>query len=235
MHDRSISAGAVRVVETAEEILNSYKCILRRFAAYAIRTVALIPLAIGCRLALISAGALSFADRLEGLEETKAYEEHEELVIPAPVLYEVFDILISHGKRSKEWIVALGAQELDGKLVITRVYDINCAISHATGAEVDYSSLGKALRFYEKCGYQIAGLAHIHPWNSETVSPSATDIKTHRQWEELYKGRFIGIVFNNSGVFRIFHGGKCKVKPKVVGKGVRMIGKDLYRFERDNN
>ncbi len=211
---------------------------MRKFAAYSIRIISLVPLAIGCGLTLVSARALRFADELEGCVSELKHEtgeecrEPEELVIPSPVLYEAFSILISHGKKSKEWIVALGAQELDGKLVITRVYDVNCAISHTTGAEVDYQSLAKALRFYEECGYQIAGLAHIHPWNSETVSPSATDIKTHRQWEELYKGKFIGIVFNNSGVFRIFHGGKCKVKPKVVGKGVKRIGKELYRLEK---
>ncbi len=116
---------------------------MRKFAAYSIRIVSLVPLAIGCGLTLVSARALRFADELEGCVSELKHEtgeecrEPEELVIPSPVLYEAFSILISHGKKSKEWIVALGAQELNGKLVITRVYDVNCAISHTTGAEVE--------------------------------------------------------------------------------------------------
>jgi len=226
------------VTETAQEIIEDYKTILKKSVAYAIRSVVLLPLVIGCRLTLASANALRFADRLEGYESEheaiEECEEQEELIIPAPVLYEAFRILLSHGRDSREWIVALGSQKIDGKTVLTRVYDLECAISHSTGAEPDYSSLAEALRFYEKCGYEIAGLAHIHPWNSRTVSPSSIDIETHRRWEELYGGRFIGIVFNNSGVFRIFHGGKSVFKPVVVGKDVRKIGKDLYELERKN-
>jgi len=57
---------------------------------------------------------------------------------------------------------------------------LTALVSHTTGAEVDYQNLAKVLRFYEECGYPIAGLAHICLWNSETESPSATDIKTHK-------------------------------------------------------
>ena len=130
------SGGEVhRVVRTAQEILEYYRNVMRKFAAYSIRIVSLVPLAIGCGLTLVSARALRSADELEGCVSELKHEtceecrEPEELVIPSPVLYEAFSILISHGKKSKEWIVALGAQELDGKLVITRVYDVNCAIS----------------------------------------------------------------------------------------------------------
>lgn len=232
------------VTETAQEIIEDYKTILKKSVAYAIRSVVLLPLVIGCKLTLASANALRFADRLEGCEsepklesEPEAVEEckeQEELIIPAPVLYEAFRILLSRGRDSREWIVALGSQKIDGKTVLTRVYDLECAISHSTSAEPDYSSLAEALRFYEKCGYEIAGLAHIHPWHSRTVSPSSVDIETHRRWEELYRRRLIGIVFNNSGVFRIFHGSKSVFKPVVVGKDVRKIRRNLYELERKN-
>jgi len=231
------------VIEMAQEVLRSYKVILKKFVAFTLRSVILLPLVIACGLTLISAKVLSFTDRLESCEskpeseyeeEIEELKEQEELVIPSPVLYEAFRILLSHGKDSREWIVALGSQKINGKIILTRVYDLKCAISHSTGAEPDYSSLAEALRFYEKCGYEIAGLAHIHPWHSRTVSPSSIDIETHRRWEELYKGRFIGIVFNNSGVFRIFHGGRSVFKPVVIGKDVKKIGKDLYELERKN-
>ena len=230
------------ITDTAQEIVEDYKIILRKLMAYTLRSIALLPLAAASKLTLALAKVLRFADKLEGYEleseaEPEAIEkskEREELVIPSPVLYETFRILLSHGKDSREWIVALGSQKIDGKTVLTRVYDIECAVSHSTSAEPDYSSLAEALRFYEKCGYEIAGLAHIHPWFARTVSPSSIDIETHRRWEELYNGRFIGIVFNNSGVFRIFHGGKSVFKPVVVGKGVKKIGRDLYELERKN-
>ncbi len=35
----------------------------------------------------------------------------------------------------------------------------------AAEAESDYGNLTRALRFYESCGAQIAGLAHIHHEN----------------------------------------------------------------------
>jgi len=225
------------IINTAKEIVEDYKIVLRKLTAYTLRSIALLPLAIASKLTLALAKVLRFADRLECYElkpEEIEKSKEEELVIPSPVLYEAFRILLSHGKDSREWIVALGSQKIDGKTVLTRVYDLECAISHSTSAEPDYSSLAEALRFYEKCGYEIAGLAHIHPWNSRTVSPSSIDIETHRRWEEVYKGRFIGIVFNNSGVFRIFHGGKSVFKPVIIGKGVRKIGRDLYELERKN-
>lgn len=225
------------IINTAKEIVKDYKIVLRKLTAYTLRSIALLPLAVASKLTLALAKVLRFADRLECYElESEEIEKskEEELVIPSPVLYEAFRILLSHGKDSREWIVALGSQKIDGKTVLTRVYDIECAVSHSTSAEPDYSSLAEALRFYEKCGYEIAGLAHIHPWFARTVSPSSIDIETHRKWEELYNGRFIGIVFNNSGIFRIFHGGKSVFKPVVVGKGVKKIGRDLYELERKN-
>jgi len=81
------------------------------------------------------------------------------------------------------------------------------------------------------CGAQIAGFAHIHPWNTRDVAPSSTDIETHSRWEKFYNGRFIGIVFSNSGVFRIFHTEKCTFRPVITGKGVKKIGDDLYELE----
>jgi len=224
-----------RLTLTAREILGEYRIIVKKFAACALKAVVLFPLAFGCKLTLASARVLRFAERLEGeleVEHEEVKELKEELIIPSPVLYEVFRILLSHGKDSREWIVALGSQKIDGKTVVTRVYDLECTISYSTSAEPDYSSLAEALMFYEKCGYEIVGLAHIHPWHSRTVSPSSIDIETHRRWEELCKGRFIGIVFNNSGVFRIFHSGKSVFKPVVIGKDVRKLGKDLYELER---
>ena len=229
------------IINTAKEIVKDYKIILRKLTAYTLRSIALLPLAIASELTLALVKVLRFADRLECYELKSEAEpeeieksKEEELIIPSPVLYEAFRILLSHGKDSREWIVALGSQKIDGKTVLTRVYDIECAVSHSTSAEPDYSSLAEALRFYEKCGYEIAGLAHIHPWFARTVSPSSIDIETHRRWEELYNGRFIGIVFNNSGVFRIFHGGKSVFKPVIIGKDVKKIGRDLYELERKN-
>lgn len=157
--------------------------------------------------------------------------ETVELIIPSTVLHEAFAELYRHGMHGKEWIVALGYQEIDGKCVVTHVYNLKCSISRAAEAESDYSDLARALRFYESCGAQIAGLAHIHPWNARSVAPSSIDIETHSRWEKLYDGRFIGIVFNNSGVFRIFHGRNCRFRPVIAGKGVRKIGADLYELE----
>ena len=137
--------------------------------------------------------------------------------------------------RGREWVVALGYQEIEGKNVVTHVYNLRCPVSRSAEAEPDYGDLATALRFYERCGAQMAGLAHIHPWNGRNVSPSAVDIATHSRWEELYDGKFIGIVFTNSGVFKIFHGKKCVFRPVIAGKGVRRLGGGLYELEKGAN
>lgn len=173
---------------------------------------------------------------IEEREEREKEEKHEgvkeKLIIPSTVLHEAFSELYRYGKHRREWIVALGYQKINGKQVVTHVYRLKCRVSRAAEAEPDYGDLSKALSFYERCGAQIAGLAHVHPWNASDVSPSSVDIETHSRWEELYDGKFIGIVFTNSGVFRIFHAGNCKFKPVIVGNGVRRIKGDLYELER---
>ena len=171
-------------------------------------------------------------ERREWKSDDSAALQKEELIIPSTTLYEAFAELYRHGMHGKEWIVALGYQKIDGKCIVTHVYNLKCSISKSAEAEPDYGDLSKALRFYENCGAQIAGFAHIHPWNGRSVAPSGIDIETHSRWEELYDGRFIGIVFNNSGVFRIFHSEKCRFRPAVIGNGVRKVGADLYELER---
>jgi len=71
-------------------------------------------------------------------ETIKKCEEQKELVIPAPVFYEAFRVLLSHGKDSREWIAALGSQKIDGKMILTSFYDLECVISHSTSAELNY-------------------------------------------------------------------------------------------------
>ena len=213
--------------------MKGYKAVLRRFTACTLRTLALLPLATGSRITLALARLLRIADRLEEKEEMpEIREEGKELLIPSPVLYEAFRYLIEYGLRSREWIAVLGYQEIVGKKIVTCVNPVWCEKSSFAHAEVDYKDLADILRFYEKCGYEIAGLVHIHPWHGDSVHPSSTDMETHRKWEELYGGRFIGIVFNNSGVFRIFHAGRSVFRPVVVGEGVRRLGRDLYELER---
>ncbi len=219
----------------ARGITSAYLAICKCTLAYLVRSIFLLPLATASALTVALEGVLRYADRLEGCacrNGDGAEEKDNELLIPSPVLYEAYRLLARHGSNSREWVVALGSQEIDGKNVVTHVYDLKCSVSHSTGAEPDYSSLADALRFYENCGAMIAALAHIHPWHGRSVSPSAIDIETQRRWEELYGGRFIGIVFNNSGIFRIFHGGKSVLNPVITGEGVRRIGRYLYELER---
>ena len=221
----------------ARWITSGYLALCKCTLAYLIRSIFLLPLAAASALTMALESVLRYADRLEGCarEEESEVEQHQlgkDLIIPSPVLYEAYRLLARYGSNSREWIVALGSQEIDGKNIITHVYDLKCSVSHSTGAEPDYSSLADALRFYEGCGAAIAALVHIHPWHGGSVSPSAIDIETQRRWEELYGGGFIGIVFNNSGVFRIFHGGKSAINPVITGDGVRKIGRDLYELER---
>jgi hypothetical protein len=175
--------------------------------------------------------------RLLGIQSSETKELEVEntseniLLIPTSILYDAFSKLMEHGKNAREWIVALGYQQIDGKKVVTHVYNLNCTISRFTGAEADYGNLAKAMSFYELCGGNIVAIVHIHPWHSGSVSPSLIDIETQKRWEEFYKGEFLGIVFNNSGVFRIFMV-NSRLKPVIVGKGVRRIGSDLYELER---
>lgn len=209
---------------------------MRLACGYFLLSLYLAPLAAGAALARslkpIHDLATALIHEAPERETEPEKEEAEKLVIPSTVLHEAFRMLIEHGMRGKEWIVALGYQEIEGKNVVTHVYNLNCPVSRAAEAEPDYGDLAAALRFYERCSAQIAGLAHIHPWSARSVAPSAVDIATHSRWEELYDGKFIGIVFTNSGVFRIFHGKRCVFRPVIAGKGVRRLGGDLYELEK---
>jgi uncharacterized membrane protein len=53
------------VVETIREIVKEYKIILRKLIAYALRLVALISLAISCKLTLVLANVLKFSDKFK--------------------------------------------------------------------------------------------------------------------------------------------------------------------------
>ena len=102
------------------------------------------------------------------------------------------------------------------------------AFTQAVSAEGNPDGIFRAYDFYRLCGGKIVGLVHIHPWESDSVSPSCTDMEYQRKWERIYRGEFIGIVFNNSGIFRIFTAGRSRVSPEMLGRGVSRIGRDLY-------
>jgi hypothetical protein len=143
--------------------------------------------------------------------------------------------LRAHGKDGKEWIVALGSQEFvsfaNKVKIVTDIYDLNCHDSTAISAEPDYVDLSDAQNFYEHCGGAIVGLAHNHNVDANFVVPSLTDWKTQMEWEKLYKGNFIGIVFTRNGVFRIYHTDACRLRPTIFGKGVRKLREGLYALE----
>ncbi len=187
-----------------------------------ITTKLLSPLYITASMLIEERGAEAETCREDTIDNT--------LVIPAPILHDVYHMLRTRGGEGNEWIVALGCQEITGKKVAVHAYDLNCSLSTPTSAETDYGSLDSVLEFYELCGVKIVGLAHIHPWNAKDVHPSRIDIETHHRWEEYYDGEFIGIVFT-SGVFRIFHGGKCRIRTEILGNGVRKRGENLYELE----
>lgn len=208
---------------------------MRLACGYSLLSIYLAPVAVGAVLTGLLEPLHRAANALTNEAPEQATEsepvEVEELLIPTTVLHEAFRMLVEHGNLGKEWVVALGYQKIEGRNIITHVYNLRCPVSETVEAEPDYGDLARALKFYESCGAQIAGLAHIHPWNARSVAPSAVDIATHSRWEELYDGRFIGIVFTNSGVFRIFHGKECRFRPVIVGNGVRRMGRNLYELE----
>jgi proteasome lid subunit RPN8/RPN11 len=161
----------------------------------------------------------------------KQEERNEKLLIPSLILRRAYDYLAEYGKQGKEWEVALGCQNLDGNKIVTDVYKLKCKDSSALSAEPDYGDLSEIQDFYENCEAKIVAIVHIHPWTGRSVSPSSIDWRTQKAWEELYKGEFIGIVFTNNGVFRIFYTKNCALKPIVVGGGIEKMGEDLYAIK----
>ena len=220
-----------------DEVYIEFKRVLRACTGYLLFSMYLLPLATAAITARFLSPLGSAAMKLIEVEHTRKGAETDErsgsdvLVIPAPVLHNIYRMLRTRGGEMNEWIVALGCQEITGKKVVVHAYDLNCTLSTPTSAETDYGSLDRALDFYESVGARIVGLAHIHPWNSPNVHPSRIDIETQRRWEEYYGGEFIGIVFSNSGVFRIFHGGKSRLRTEILGSGVKKRGDGLYELE----
>ncbi|WP_290901003.1 hypothetical protein [Ferroglobus sp.] len=229
-----MSAGLGDIPQFAQE----FKKALKNMFGYFLLSLYLAPLAAGAAAARLLSFSFRLAERLIEVKlpgtEPEVKERvfgKDELIIPTTVLYEAFRILRKHGRYGREWIVALGYQEINGMNIVTHVHDTFCPVSLPASARADEGVISRILSFYERCGAKIAGFAHIHPWDARSVSPSAIDIKTHALWEELYDGKFIGIVFTNSGVFRIFHGRRCKFRPVIAGDGVRRIEGDLYALE----
>ncbi len=199
------------------QVSRIYEKALEDLSAAYLRIAALTPLLAGARISA-------------ELERVLGRSAGNVLVIPAPLLYECFSELIKYGEKGKEWIVAIGAAELDGKLLAAGVHSIRCSKSSGTEAEVDYDHLSSMLRFYRTAGYRIAAIAHIHPWEADDVRPSARDIATQRRWEKLVDD-IVGIVFSNSGVFRIFTA-ESGLNVEINGDGVEKLGENLYRLTR---
>ena len=227
--------GKARDYSGASGAVEEFRKAVKLASGYFLLSLYLAPLAAGDGLARVLRPLHKLATALiheASEQETEpGNEEREKLVIPSTVLHEAFRMLMEHGMRGREWVVALGYQEIEGRYIVTHVYNLNCSVSRAAEAEPDYGDLATALRFYERCGAQIAGLAHIHPWNARSAAPSAVDITTHSRWEEFYDGKFIGIVFTNSGAFRIFYTRKCRFRISIEGEGIRKLGDNLYVIE----
>lgn len=179
-------------------------------------------------LGLLALAISSLVLALFSRSDTRKVLEGKRIFIPSTLLHEAFSKLLKHGLKGKEWILLLGAHEFDRDLVVTHLFDPGCSFSGSTRAVGNPDGIFKAYDFYELCGARIVGAIHLHPWNSESVGPSWIDLKYQRKWEEAFGGEFIGIVFNNSGVFRIFTAGKSRLKPVLLGRGFEKKGRDLY-------
>lgn len=164
-------------------------------------------------------------------KESKQEPEDKKLLIPSLVLRKAHDYLLEHGEEGKEWQVVLGCQDIGEDKIITDAYKVKCIDSSPVSAEPDYGDVARRQGFYEAFDARLVALVHNHPWNGKSVSPSAIDWKTQREWENLCKGKFIGIVFTNNGVFRIFYTKNCTLKPVVIGGGVEEKGGDLYALK----
>lgn len=200
-----------------------YRKALNELVDANIKVLILTPLLTG---AAISA---QLEQALAGIAPPKP-EEEEEIVLPAPVLYDCFARLVRFGELGREWITAIAACRINGKLVASSVHSVECEVSDSTGAEVDYGHLSRVLQYFRACGFRIVAIAHIHPWDAEDVQPSMKDIETQRRWERIHRG-FVGIVFTNSGVFRIFTAGS-NVSVRITGDGVETLGENLHRLTR---
>ncbi len=220
-----------------EEILSTYKSVLRSLTANILRATALSPLAAGAAITKGMERLLHVADSIEGRvperavapERERVIRELEgEIVLPSQILYECYTLLLFSGEKGREDIAIIGGWEKDGTVIAGTVHQPYCSVSTPASAEVDYDSLAEHMKMLRFCGYRIVGVAHIHPWDSENVHPSAKDIATQERWERLF-GNVIGIVFSNSGVFRIFTA-NAKPDVKVIGEGVERLGGKLYRL-----
>ncbi|WP_456329498.1 hypothetical protein [Archaeoglobus sp.] len=220
-----------------EEILKTYRSVLRSLAANLLRATALFPLAAGAAITKGMERLLHVADRIEGKAPERAVAPEREkvvrglegdIVLPSQILYECYTLLLFNGERGKEDIAIIGGWEKDGTVIAGTVHQPYCSVSTSTRAEVDYDSLAGHMKLLRFCGYKIVAVAHIHPWDSEDVHPSARDIATQRRWERLF-GNVIGIVFTNSGVFRIFTA-DAKPDVRIIGKDVEKVGDNLYRL-----
>jgi len=100
---------------------------------------------------------------LLGRSETGKVLERRKLLIPTTVLYEAFSRLIKPGRHGKEWVLLLGAQEMDGNLIVTHIHDPGCVHSSSVSAEGNPDGIFRAHDFYRLCGGKIVGLVHIHP------------------------------------------------------------------------
>lgn len=218
-----------------EEILKEYRSVLKSLIVSSLRAIALFPLAAGAVITSKAEILLRTADRIE----SRRQEVHEritkpvtEIILPSPVLYSCYSILIRYGDRGVEGIVLVCAWENDGKLVASDVLFVEHSDFSPVSAELDNESLGDTVRYMRLCKYRPAGVAHIHPWDSNDVHTSEKDIRTQKRWEKVF-GEVVGIVFSNSGVLRIFTA-DAKPEIRVAGEGVEKIGRNLYRLSSAN-
>jgi len=225
------------VILDVKEILNTYESVLRSLTANILRATALFPLAAGAAITKVMEGILNVAERIEGITPERAVAPEREravrvlegdIVLPSQILYECYTLLLISGERGKEDIAVIGGWEKGRTVIAGTVHQPHCSVSTPASAEVDYDSLAEHMKMMRFCGYRIVGVAHIHPWDSDDVHPSAKDIATQRRWERLF-GNVIGIVFTNSGVFRIFTA-DARPDVRVIGEGVEKIGDNLYRL-----